>query len=124
MPATGQSADPAPSGAEAAIDLVHLRRMTFAEERLAREILRLFDRQAEILLARIEGATPSAAAHLAHTLKGSARGIGAWKVAALAEQYELAAQRSDSEALARRLGQLGDAIREAQSAIEILLAAS
>jgi hypothetical protein len=64
---------------EPAIDLAHLDRMTFGEKSLAREVLRLFDRQADILSARISQADPEAAAALAHTLKGSARGVGRGK---------------------------------------------
>jgi len=109
--------------AEAPIDLVHLGRMTLGEATLAREVLRLFDRQAETLLAHIKRASPGSGARLAHTLKGSARGIGAWKVAVAAEQYELAAQDSDSEKLVCNFEQLGRVILEARSAIKALLAA-
>ena len=113
----------AAAGAQAAIDLAHLDRMTFGEENLAREVLQLFDRQADTLLAHIKRAGPSLAARLAHTLKGSARGIGAWKVAVTAEEYELAAQEADSEKLARNFERLGRAILEARAAIRVLLAA-
>jgi HPt (histidine-containing phosphotransfer) domain-containing protein len=113
------------AGAQPAIDLAHLDRMTFGEENLAREVLRLFDRQADTLLAlaQIKRAGPSLAARLAHTLKGSARGIGAWKVAVTAEEYELAAQEADSEKLAGNFERLGRAILEARAAIRVLLAA-
>jgi HPt (histidine-containing phosphotransfer) domain-containing protein len=97
--------------------------MTFGEENLAREVLRLFGRQADTLLAHIKRARPSSAARLAHTLKGSARGIGAWKVTATAEEYALAAQESGFEKLARNFEQLGRAILEARAAIRVLLAA-
>jgi HPt (histidine-containing phosphotransfer) domain-containing protein len=117
----GQAAATA-AGSEAAIDLAHLRRATFGEDSLAREVLRLFDRQADILLAQIKRASPGSAASLAHTLKGSARGIGAWKVAATAEQYELAEQGSDAESLAHSFEQLGHAVTETRYAIRTLLA--
>jgi hypothetical protein len=58
----------AAAGAQPAIDLAHLDRMTFGEENLAREVLQLFDRQADTLLAHIKRAGPSSAARLAHTL--------------------------------------------------------
>jgi HPt (histidine-containing phosphotransfer) domain-containing protein len=74
-------------------------------------------------LAHIKRARPSSAARLAHTLKGSARGIGAWKATAAAEEFELAAQESDFEKLARNFEQLGRAILEARAAIRVLLAA-
>jgi HPt (histidine-containing phosphotransfer) domain-containing protein len=73
------------------IDFSHLFRMTLGDHSLEREVLQLFDRQTEMLLARMNAAEPAAAAALAHTLKGSARGIGAWNVASTAEQVEIAA---------------------------------
>lgn len=78
------------------IDQNHLGRMTLGDRRLEREVLELFLRQTTIMLDRIAGAKPplvAAAAHTlaAHTLKGSARGIGAWRVARAAELLEHAA---------------------------------
>ncbi len=73
------------------IDASHLERMTLGDRRLEREVLELFVRQTTILLTRIAGAEPPVAAAAAHTLKGSARGIGAWRVARAAEQLEQAA---------------------------------
>ena len=67
------------------IDLVHLARMTLGERSLEREVLQLFDRQSTLLVARMRSAPPAAIAALAHTLKGSARGIGAWRVARAAD---------------------------------------
>ena len=66
---------------EGAIDLAHLARMTLGEKSLEAEVLALFDRQAGILLERMRMAPPPAAGAFAHTLKGSAQGIGAWQVA-------------------------------------------
>ncbi len=73
------------------IDASHLERMTLGDRRLEREVLELFVRQTTILLTRIAGAEPPMAAAAAHTLKGSARGIGAWRVARAAELLEQAA---------------------------------
>ncbi len=67
------------------IDLVHLARMTLGDRSLEREVLQLFDRQSALLIARMRSAAPPGIATLAHTLKGSARGIGAWRVARAAE---------------------------------------
>lgn len=71
------------------IDFSHLFRMTLGDHSLEREVLQLFDRQTEMLIARMSAAEPAAAAALAHTLKGSARGIGAWTVASAAERVEI-----------------------------------
>jgi len=76
--------------AAAAIDRAHLTRMTFGEAALERELLELFDRQAELLIARIAQSDPATVAALAHTLKGSAVGVGASEVAAAAAAIEQA----------------------------------
>jgi HPt (histidine-containing phosphotransfer) domain-containing protein len=72
------------------IDTEHLSRMTLGELSLQREVLALFDRQADMLLPRIRGGAPATVAASAHTLKGSAVGIGAFKVARAVEQVEQA----------------------------------
>jgi hypothetical protein len=104
-----------------AIDRDHLARMTFGEKGLAGEVLRLFDRQAGMLLARMEGATPAELAAFAHTLKGSARGIGACQVAQAAEALELVASGADRSALAGALAGLSAAVAEARGVIGELL---
>ena len=43
-----------------AIDRGQLSRMTFGDRSLEREVLQLFDRQADLLLARMRGAEPAA----------------------------------------------------------------
>jgi len=99
------------------IDRAHLARMTFGEQSLARELLELFDRQAVTLLARLrEGGAETAA--LAHTLKGSAGGIGAWRVMRAAENCERAAGGS-----AAAIDGLVLAVEEARAAIAEILAA-
>jgi HPt (histidine-containing phosphotransfer) domain-containing protein len=77
------------------IDENHLGRMTLGDRRLEREVLELFLRQSTIMLDRILGAERPLAAAAAHTLKGSARGIGAWRVARAAELLEQAAGSGD-----------------------------
>jgi hypothetical protein len=64
---------------ERPIDLVHLARTTLGDRGLEREVLHLFDRQADQLVSRMRAAGPAGLAPLAHTLKGSATGIGAWR---------------------------------------------
>jgi HPt (histidine-containing phosphotransfer) domain-containing protein len=101
------------------IDLVHLARTTMGDRSLEREVLALFDRQATILIARMEKATPAGVATLAHTLKGSARGIGAWRVARAAETLELEGARNGK--VTDALGSLNAAAQEARSVIAELL---
>jgi HPt (histidine-containing phosphotransfer) domain-containing protein len=83
--AAGQNSD---RSAEPTLDVDHLSRMTMGDRELEREVLLLFDHQTGMLAERLEGATPAVAASCAHTLKGSARGIGAWQLAGAAEQVE------------------------------------
>jgi HPt (histidine-containing phosphotransfer) domain-containing protein len=94
----------------AAIDENHLGRMTLGDRRLEREVLEIFVRQTTIMLSRIMGADPALAAAAAHTLKGSARGIGAWRVARAAELLEQAAAGEGGE------GGIGEAIEELKAA--------
>jgi HPt (histidine-containing phosphotransfer) domain-containing protein len=101
------------------IDLVHLSRTTFGDRALEREVLQLFDRQSSMLITRMRTAPPAAVAALAHTLNGSARGIGAWRVARAAERLELigASGQTTDEALAT----LAEASDEARALIAELL---
>src|SRR4051812_41597170 len=104
------------------IDLVHLARTTLGDRSLEREVLQLFDRQSSLLIARMRTAAPAGVATLAHTLKGSARGIGAWRVARAAEALELAGAR-DTE-VGSALDRLSAASEEARVVIADLLRAS
>src|SRR5262245_56037426 len=62
------------------LDRAHLFRMTLGDHSLEGEVLRLFDRQCGMLLARMVGADAACIRALAHTIDGSARGVGAWRV--------------------------------------------
>ena len=62
-----------------AIDLGHLGRMTLGERTLEREVLTLFVRQGDMLLRRMRQSAPAVIAASAHTLKGSALSVGAWR---------------------------------------------
>lgn len=105
-----------------AIDREHLSRMTLGEQALEREILRLFDHQAAMLLQRMRERS-AANAHIAaaaHTLKGSARGIGAWSVARAAEMVELSAS-GGAGSVDPALNALAASVAEARGAIVDLL---
>jgi HPt (histidine-containing phosphotransfer) domain-containing protein len=100
------------------IDETHLERMTLGDRRLEREVLELFVRQTTIMLGRIVGADQALAAAAAHTLKGSARGVGAWRVARAAELVESAAAgESDGSAMEEAVTELKAASLEASAAI-------
>jgi HPt (histidine-containing phosphotransfer) domain-containing protein len=96
--------------------------MTLGDRRLEREVLELFVRQTTVMLNRIVGAEPPLAAAAAHTLKGSARGIGAWRVARAAELLEHAAggdggEDGSADALDEAITELKAASLEACAAI-------
>jgi chemotaxis protein histidine kinase CheA len=100
------------------IDEEHLGQMTFGDRGLEREVLEIFRRQAAIMLGRISGSEPATASAAVHTLKGSARGIGAWRVARAAERLEQA--RAETERSAA-IGELTAATVEARAAIDAWL---
>jgi len=104
------------------IDDDHLWRMTLGDSRLEREVLEIFVRQIAVMLGRIAAADPALAGASAHTLKGSARGIGAWRLARAAELLEQAAAAShDRAALANAVEQLKAAAGETSAVIDARL---
>jgi len=116
----GFAADDAPPAAAPSIDRAHLTRMTYGDRSLERELLELFDRQATILLARMRDSDAAALAMLAHTLKGSAVGVGATGVAEAAAAAEDAANRPPSERRAA-IGRLAAAVDRVRPEITALL---
>jgi HPt (histidine-containing phosphotransfer) domain-containing protein len=108
-PGSGASIEPT-------LDLEHLGRMTLGDRNLEREVLQLFDRQTAMLAERLHGASAAVAASCAHTLKGSARGIGAWPLARASEQVERAVAAGEAE-LTAALKQLAGAVDETRNAI-------
>ncbi|HEV8465831.1 MAG TPA: Hpt domain-containing protein [Pseudolabrys sp.] len=104
----------------AVLDRSHLARMTSGDRSLEREVLQLFERQAELLMARMRGSEPAAIATLAHTLKGSAASIGACGVACAAEDTELSASRAPAEC-GLAIDRLAEAIQEALLEIGAIL---
>ena len=108
--------------AEPAIDYGHLQQMTYGDRSLERELLELFDRQSYLLIARMRESDAPSVATLAHTLKGSARGIGARQVAQAAEAAELAAAGPAVECAAA-VDRLAAAIGDARALITELLRA-
>ncbi|ARQ03041.1 hypothetical protein CAK95_17960 [Pseudorhodoplanes sinuspersici] len=109
--------------AQRPIDLVHLSRMTLDDRALEREVLALFDRQMLLMMERIGSSTPDVAAAAAHTLKGSATGIGAWQVANAAAAVETAAKDGDKFSWQQRVAGLDQAVRDARCGISELLQA-
>jgi HPt (histidine-containing phosphotransfer) domain-containing protein len=100
------------------IDIAHLARMTLGDAGLEREVLAMFSAQAVGLIGRLK-ALPTDTTELAHTLKGSARAIGAFRVADAAEALETATRSGDDPA--RALAELNDAVAQSRTAIDAIL---
>jgi HPt (histidine-containing phosphotransfer) domain-containing protein len=100
------------------IDIDHLRRMTLGDAGLEREVLAMFSAQAASLIGALAALPPEAGA-LAHTLKGSARAIGAFAVADAAEVLETAMRNGDDPSHA--LAELDEAIACARTAVDAIL---
>jgi hypothetical protein len=107
---------------ERPIDFEHLFRMTLGDHGLEREVLQLFDRQAIMLMERIAQSQPGIIAAAAHTMKGSARGIGAWPLARAADLVEAAARSTPSD-LPKAVRALAACVDEARMVIADLLRA-
>jgi HPt (histidine-containing phosphotransfer) domain-containing protein len=100
------------------IDIAHLQRMTLGDASLEREVLAMFSAQATGLVGALAN-LPSDAGALAHTLKGSARAIGAFAVADAASSLEILIRTGGDPAEA--LTQLNDAVVQARAAIDAIL---
>jgi HPt (histidine-containing phosphotransfer) domain-containing protein len=100
------------------IDIEHLQRMTLGDASLEREVLAMFSAQAVRLIGALATLPPDTGT-LAHTLKGSARAIGAFGVADAAGHLEAAIQNDDDPAHA--LAELNEAIVQARTAIDAIL---
>jgi HPt (histidine-containing phosphotransfer) domain-containing protein len=100
------------------IDFEHLSRMTLGDAGLEHEVLAMFVAQSTTLVSTL-AAMPADASALAHTLKGSARAIGAFSVADAAARLEAAIARGFDTSAA--LAELGETVAEARAAIEAVL---
>ena len=103
------------------IDFEHLKGMTLGDAGLEHEVLAMFAAQSVKLIGTL-AALPADAGALAHTLKGSARAVGAFGVAEAAARLEavLAGGADPSDQLA----ELGEAVAQARTAIEAVLRSS
>lgn len=106
-----QSTDP--------IDFEHLRRYTFGDQALEKEILGLFLTQLPETMALLKAATSERDWKIAaHTLKGSSRAVGAARLADIAQMAESLAASPDQAAKDDALLQLEAAAAEARTFIE------
>lgn len=104
------------------VDLVHLSHYTLGDTQLEREVLQLFQSQSGIYMDRLKSAAKAKDwREAAHTIKGSARGIGAWRVAESAELAETARDCPKSKAALEALHELEACIEETNGFISRLL---
>ncbi|MEJ0027833.1 MAG: Hpt domain-containing protein [Rhizomicrobium sp.] len=89
------------------VDLEHLARYTGGDRAINAEVMRLFDGQANELVARLQSILDARDAkswkEVTHTLKGAARGIGAFAMgdaAACCEPIDLADRQGAAAAIA------------------------
>jgi HPt (histidine-containing phosphotransfer) domain-containing protein len=100
------------------IDIAHLRRMTLGDAALEREVLSMFSAQASRLVKALAALPPDASA-LAHTLKGSARAVGAFALGDAAANLETLIRTGGNTEGA--LSELDDAVTDARDAIDAVL---
>ena len=100
------------------IDFEHLNRMTLGDAGLEQEVLAMFVAQSARLAGTL-ATMPADASALAHTLKGSARAIGAFAVGDAAARLETAIAREGDPSGA--LAELDETVAEAQAEIEAVL---
>jgi len=92
------------------VDLNHLRRYTFGDQALEKEILSLFLVQlVETIRSLREAASQPDWKIAAHTLKGSCRAVGAFQLGDLAQEAEHLGYGTDSEARAEAVTRIEDA---------------
>ena len=112
-------------GAAPVLDLVHLSLQSLGDRSLETELLRLFDRQGRQVMERLCGETGRGERRwlgdLAHTLKGSARAVGARRVAVAAQDYEDALSHSSDSDVEKHLQILAASVTEARGVIRDLL---
>lgn len=91
--ATAVIAEPAepPAAPTLPIDLSHLYRQTMGDRHLQREVLKMFLRYSREQIERLQTAeSMEARREAAHSLVGSAKGIGAFTIASIAAEIERA----------------------------------
>lgn len=114
--------EPVPPSCHAPVDLIHLAHYTMGDRDLEREVLCLFSTQSQIYCNQMRDAKDIEVWKMAaHTLKGSARSVGAWKVANAAEHSEDLGDARFSANRNNLLRRIEVALREANEFIATLL---
>ena len=114
-----------PEAMAAPVDIEHLRRYTLGDRGLELEILGLFVEQLPITIGALKNAPSDKEWGLAaHTLKGSARAVGAWSLATIAESAERLHGLPDSDARCALVHRIEAAAGEAREYIATLARAA
>ena len=114
---TGASA----ADASGPIDHRHLSRYTLGDRALEREVLQLFCGQSAVYLGDLrKAATLAQWRHAAHSLKGSAKAVGAARIAAAATCAEALAALNADQAREDCLKEMAAATAEADQYIRSL----
>jgi HPt (histidine-containing phosphotransfer) domain-containing protein len=104
------------------VDLVHLSRYTLGERDLEREVLELFCTQSFVYLEQLrQSPSDKDWRDLTHTLMGSARAVGAWRVAEAAERAEPLAGEALAASREAGINDIDTSLREAEAFIKSLL---
>ncbi|BAQ17119.1 Hpt domain-containing protein [Methyloceanibacter caenitepidi] len=107
---------------EAPVDMAHLARYTLGDAALEREVLELFCTQSVTYLEQLRAATSHKDwCHAAHSLKGSARAVGAWRMARAAEYIEALREDIPPEVRAAQIGELETSLQEATAFVANLV---
>jgi len=103
---------------QAVVDITHLSRYTGGDEALNAEVLRLFDTQTSELVGRLRSILDARDAkswkETIHTLKGAARGIGAFDfadAAAAAEPIDPVRDRGNASIAIKTLASSAEAVQ-------------
>ena len=99
------------AGTDKPVDLVHLSTQTLGDRELETQVLSVFASQAGIYVKTWKAAEGAEARRrAAHSLKGAAKGIGAWNLAEIAERAEIPGYR-DIDELEEEVARVCDYIR-------------
>jgi HPt (histidine-containing phosphotransfer) domain-containing protein len=101
------------------VDLKHLRRYTLGDVELEKEVLELFLGQLPQTIGALSRAETERDWRVAaHTLKGSGRAVGAWRVARLAEHAERNLNVLNRAGCTDVVAKINEAVEEARAYIE------
>ena len=107
----------------AVLDIDHLMAQALDDAELAREVLAMFlDQSGDMLRFVRDAAGALDRRNAAHRLKGSARAVGAFRVAAASESLEFLPEDADEPSLLERIAALHASVAEVRSAIAARLA--